>query len=168
MPAWRLAFCYMRWQGGGSEDVGTSKLSGHFREENSVAIRESRDQIGKILPERIRWLAIASGCIAAIAGALGFGLFFPILPTFLIVGAIIQPHFPRQGRGLMWVGALFLSVFVLPPGAAILLDSVRGLPYHDVNFVGMTLLWSASFLLLGWCDAELVIEARKTLRSRKP
>ncbi len=133
-----------------------------------MAITESKGQIGKVLPGRIRWLAIATGGIAAVTGSLGFGLFFPIVPSFLIVGAITQPRFPRQGRWLMWVGALSLSVFVLPPGTAILLDSVRTLrSYRDYNLVGMTLLWCASFLLLGWCDAELVIEACKNAALQK-
>jgi uncharacterized membrane protein len=62
----------------------------------------------------------------------------------------------------MLVGALFLSLYVLPIGAVILLECLKTLrSYHDFNIVAVTLGWAGSFLLLAWCDAALMIESRK-------
>jgi hypothetical protein len=80
----------------------------------------------------------------------------------MIVGAIAQPRFHRFGFWLMLVGALLLSLWVLPIGVAVLFDSFRMLRlYHDFNAVSVTSLWAGSFFLLVWCDAALMIESRK-------
>jgi len=111
---------------------------------------------------RTRWLAILAGCVAAITGAVSVTLLFPIIPSILIFGAIAQPRFHRSGFWLMLVGALFLSLWVLPIGAVILLGSFKTLRlYHDFNMVAGTFGWAASFLLLAWCDAALMIESRR-------
>jgi hypothetical protein len=80
----------------------------------------------------------------------------------MIVGAIAQPRFHRLGFWLMLVGALLLSLWVLPIGVEVLFESFRmmGL-YHDFNAVSVRLLWAGSFLLLVWCDAALMIESLK-------
>jgi len=110
---------------------------------------------------RTRWLAISAAFVAAITGAVSLSLLFPVVPIILIFGAIVQPRFHRTGFWLMWVGALFLSVWVLPIGVTILLGFFKTPSYHDFNAVGVTLGWAASFLLLAWCDAALMIESRK-------
>jgi hypothetical protein len=62
----------------------------------------------------------------------------------------------------MLVGALFLSLYVLPIGAFIVSDSFKTLRlYHDFNVVAVTFGWAGSFLLLAWRDAALMIESRK-------
>ena len=94
-------------------------------------------------------------------GRSSLSLFFPVVPSILIFGAIAQPRFHRTGFWLMWVGALFLSLWVLPIGATILLGFFKTPSYHDFNAVAVTLGWAVSFLLLAWCDAVLMIESRK-------
>ena len=62
----------------------------------------------------------------------------------------------------MVVGALFLSLWVLPIGVIVLLGCLKTLRiYHDFNVVAVTLGWAGSFLLLAWCDAALMVENRK-------
>ena len=137
-------------------------MSGHLR------INESKSQITEVVASRVRWPAIATGCLTAVAGSLSFGWLFPIVPGFLILGAIVQPRFPRPGRGLMCVGALFLTITVLPIGFGILFESFRTLRSHpDFNMLGMTLLWVVSFLLVMWCDIALVIEGVRLGRARQ-
>ena len=115
-----------------------------------------------LVSARTRWLAILAGCVAGITGAVSISLFFPLVASLLIFGAIAQPRFHRTGFWLMLVGALFLSLYVLPIGAGILLGSFKTLRlYHDFNIVAVTLGWAGSFLLLAWCDAALMIEGRK-------
>jgi hypothetical protein len=109
---------------------------------------------------RTRSLAILAGCVAAITGAVSLSQLFPIVSSPLIFGAIAQPRFPRSGFWLMLVGALVLSVYMLPFGTVVLLDSFKTLrSHHDFNIVAVTLGWVSSFLLLVWCDAALLIES---------
>jgi len=115
-----------------------------------------------LVAARTRWLAILAGCVAGITGALSVSLFFPIVPSLLILGAIAQHRFHRFGFWLMVVGALFLSLWVLPIGAIVLLGSLRTLHlYRDFNIVAGILGWTGSFLLLAGCDTALMIESRK-------
>ena len=44
-----------------------------------------------IFPERLRWVAIATGAASALAL---FPILFLLYPALLIVGGIIQPSFP--------------------------------------------------------------------------
>ena len=116
-----------------------------------------------LIAGRTRWLAILTGCVAAITGAVSVSLFFPIVPSLLIFGAIAQPRFHRSGFWLMLVGAILLSLYVLPIGAFILLDSFKTLRlHHEFNVVAVTFGWAGSFSLLAWCDAALMIESHKS------
>ena len=122
----------------------------------------------RILPRKIRLLAVAAGCLSGVAGCLGMGLLFWIYPSLLILGAVAQPRFPRSGRWLMYVGAPILSVWILPYGVGVVSDGVRNLPrYHDVNSLVVIILWAMSFSLVAWCDIALVIEAIKANRPRQ-
>ena len=115
-----------------------------------------------LVTARTRWLAILAGCVAGITGSLSVSLFFPIVPSLLILGAIAQPRFHRSGFWLMVVGAVFLSLWVLPIGVIVLLGALTTLHlYHDFNIVAGILGWIGSFLLLAGCDAALMIESRK-------
>jgi hypothetical protein len=53
---------------------------------------------------KIRWQAVALGCFVGIAGSIGMGLGFSIMPVVLIVGVFLQPKFPKLGLGadLRW------------------------------------------------------------------
>lgn len=115
-----------------------------------------------IVARRVRWLAILTGCVAAVTGAVSVGLMFPIYAGFLLAGAIVQPRRQRSGFWLMIVGAFLLGVWVVPIGSAILLSSFMTLHlFHDFNIVAVTLLWSGSLILLVWCVVALAIEGRK-------
>jgi hypothetical protein len=60
----------------------------------------------------------------------------------------------------MWLGALLLSLAVLPIGIRILFDGVRTLrSYHDYRVLGVISLWVVSFSLVTWCDIALLLEA---------
>jgi hypothetical protein len=61
---------------------------------------------------KIRWQAVALGCFVGIAGSIGMGLGFSIMPAVLIVGVFLQPKFPKLGLGLICAGSLLLSFFV--------------------------------------------------------
>jgi len=100
-----------------------------------------------IVSREVRWLAIATGCFTAVAGSLGFGWLFPITPSFLIAGAILQPRFPRVGRGLMLAGALWLSLWVLPYGVAVLGS------YSKIDRLATIGIVLVSVLLVTLCDS---------------
>src|ERR1700689_3361940 len=63
-----------------------------------------------IISGKIRQLALASGCVVGLAGFFYAGPFSLIAVCPLILGALIQPHFPRSGRLLLSVG-VFLPTF---------------------------------------------------------
>jgi hypothetical protein len=119
----------------------------------------------EIIPGRIRWLAIGTGCIAVVAGFVSIGSLFPIVPSVLILGALIQPRFLRLGRWLISVSAFLLSLAVLPLGVAILFKGVRTV--RSYTELGVISIWAVSVLLVTWCDAELLIEARGKSRERR-
>ena len=113
-------------------------------------------------------MAIVAGCFSASVGLLVFGWLFPVVPAFLVLGAIVQPHSPRPGRWLMWLGAFLLSLVVLPIGVETLLGGIRALGFYRDRF--MLVPFSLSFvsvLLVLWCDAVLLIEDMTMRRNRK-
>ena len=115
-----------------------------------------------IVSRKIRWLAVATGFLTAIAGSLGFGILFSIIPSFMVVGAILQPRFPRLGRGLMLAGALWLSAWVFPYGGSVLLSyKVIGRP----DVIGFAF---GSVVLVAFCDVALVIEEVRIRRNVTP
>lgn len=124
-----------------------------------LGINESEYRTNMIVSGKIRWLAVVTGCFTAVAGSFGFGLYFSIVPTFLIVGAIAQPRSPRSGRWLMWVGALFLSLWVLPVGISALLS------YRLVGRLDVIALSLVSVLLVSSCDFALLIDAVRMRRA---
>ncbi len=65
----------------------------------------------------------------------------------------------------MWIGAILLSVVMIPFGIEVLAGGVATLrSYHDFNVVAILSLWLVSFSLLVWCDLELGREARQVKR----
>ena len=121
-----------------------------------------------IFPGRIRLLAILAGCVSGLIGSLSMGYGFAIFPSLLILGAVAQPLFPRSGRWIMRIGALILSIPVLPYGGGLMLLSVKHLyGAHDFNFLAVLTLWAVSFSLLTWCDVVLLVEAIRGSRPRQ-
>ncbi len=108
---------------------------------------------------KIRWLAGATGCLTAVTGCLDAGLGFAVVPGFLVAGAALAGRFPRNGRVLIWFGAVVLTLCVLPVGAGILLLSLRGGTDPRVRAAAVV-----SVLLVVWCDVALVTDAVKTRR----
>jgi len=120
---------------------------------------ESEGRTSGIVVPRTRWLVVATGCFTAVAGSLGFGLGFAIVPSFLIVGALMQPRCPRAGRGLICAGALWLSFWVFGVGVFMLHEHQSTDP---PSVVGLTL---TSVLLVALCDLAIVIEEVKIRRT---
>ena len=120
----------------------------------------------EIMPTRLRWVAIAAGCVA---GAFGVSLtfLFPLFSVPLILGALTQPRSTRSGRWLMWVGALILSCFSLYFAWAIMLEDFRGVPHYDLITVAFFYLSIATVILVSWCDVELVLDAIRLKRIAK-
>jgi hypothetical protein len=125
-----------------------------------VGISGSEYRMNVIVSSKTRWLAVATGCFTAVAGSLGFTWGFAIVPGILIVGAIVQPLFPRAGRVLMCAGAVSLSCWVLTFCAFILPES------RFADRPAVIALTSVSVLLVALCDVAIVIEEVKIRRSQ--
>ncbi len=131
-----------------------------------MGINESESRTW-IVSRRTRWLAIATGCITAVAGSVSLTVLIAIVPILLILGAVVQPRYPRSGLGMMLLSALSLSSWVIPIGIGIMFESVSTLrKYHDFNMVAVTALYVVSFFLVVCCDAVLVIDFLKLTRFR--
>jgi hypothetical protein len=108
-------------------------------------------------------LAIVTGCVASIPGALSLGLFPAIGASVLIFGAILQPRYRRVGAILLALGTLFLTVTVLPIGVVMIVAIIRTWHFFSgFNEAAITLLWLISFILVVWFDVTIVLEAVKT------
>lgn len=119
----------------------------------------------RILSSRLRWLAVAAGCISGIA-LVSFVVLaaFGILP---IVAAAIQRRTPRVGRMVLYVGAAALTYLVVPFGMIALRDTIKtGFFRLDFVAVTLTLAWILSPPLVIWCDVALVLEAVRERRAR--
>jgi hypothetical protein len=110
-----------------------------------------------IFSRRIRWLAVAAGLASALALCPILFLFYPAL---LIVGAVIQPRFPRTGMWFVWAGAAEVCVVL------IIYDSLL-FPHRLSQPDYMTLTFSVSTILIMWCSAELVADGLNQLRIRR-
>ena len=117
---------------------------------------KSNGQNAGIIGGRTRWLAVATGLFTGVAGSFGLGLGFATVPIFLIVGAIMQPRFPRSGRGLICAGALWLTFWVFDVGVLMLVERHSGDRLGVVNVLTL-----ASVLLVTLCDSAIVIEEVK-------
>jgi hypothetical protein len=114
-----------------------------------------------IIPNKVRWLALAAGCAFGVAGFFYAGLFSMIAACPLILGALVQPHLPRSGRLLISVGVLLSTLyggfFLLP----IVVSINRLRLHHDVRDLGFLSLFLVAVLLVGWSDVELIRDARR-------
>jgi hypothetical protein len=128
--------------------------------------RESESQTDEVVAIRTRWLAVVTGCFTAVAGTFVGGLFF-LIPSFLILGAVVQPRSPRSGRWLMWLGAFLLSLMTLPLASVLLSESIPTLRVHyDYGELTLVSLCAMSVFLVIWCDVELVVDAIRMRRGR--
>ena len=116
-----------------------------------------------VVSGKIRWLAVLTGGFTAVAGSLGFTWGSAIVPAILIVGAIVQPRFPRAGRLLMCAGALSLSFWVLCFGIFIFPED----PFPFTNRSGALVFNLVSVLLVALCDVALVTDEVKSRRTRR-
>lgn len=120
----------------------------------------------RILPSRLRWLAVAAGCVSGIALVSFVALAaFGILP---IVGAAIQGRIPRVERMVLYVGAAALIYLVVPFGLIVLRDTIKT-GFFRLDFVALTLTlaWILSPPLVIWCNVALVAEAVRERRTRR-
>jgi len=116
-------------------------------------------------PSRIQWLAGAAGCAAGAAlWSLSWILSFAAI--FLIVGAAVPRWFPRAGRWFILAPALLLSAIILPIGIAnpgLLVWNFLVGP-HDFIFVGVSLVWLLSPILLIWCITAVLTDCHTRRR----
>jgi hypothetical protein len=110
---------------------------------------------------KIRWLAVATGCLTVVMTILDGLSLLAVVPILLILGAALAGNSPREGRYLMWIGSAALSAYALPIGIGILLVSLRG--GTDLILI-VTIL--VMVLMVLWCDLVLVIDGFKTMRTR--
>lgn len=119
---------------------------------------EFRKHADALVTPKTRWLAIVTGCISGMTGALVFSPLFFFLPAILILGAAIQRWSPRPGRWLMWFGSLFLTLdsrgfFIVA------LEPSRVLGFQQVV---IRLLLILCVGLIWRCDVALVIDLYKS------
>lgn len=109
------------------------------------------------MPSKIRWLAVATIIVTAVATFAVGGEFFTIP---LILGVITEKWTPRRGRWLMWVGAAYLTVTALQMEVVIFPEIIaESRAYHHI--AGLGPIFIASILLITCCDVMLLIDAMK-------
>jgi hypothetical protein len=129
--------------------------------------KEAVESVGykqRVLPQKILWLAIATGLAT---GSALLSSYWPlsVLSILLIFAGIIQPRSPQLGRILLSVVAPLMSVWVIPVGFVILWETLGVEPgRHDPLFLALTTSWMLSPILLLWCDVALIVEARRERR----
>jgi hypothetical protein len=123
-----------------------------------LKVNQSENLATGILDSKLRWFVVATGCFAAIAGSFRFGLASACVPSFMIVGAIVQRRFPHPGRVLVSAGAIALSYWVVT--AAFMPIETGPVNHHPDEFA----LALASALLVALCDLAIVFEEAKIRR----
>ena len=103
----------------------------------------------------LHWIAAITGLVTF--SSLAMTLLYLPLPILLIVGAAIAGRWPRTGRWLMWIGAVVLSVCVLPVYTVLLFGPREYLP--GAMAVLISLGWKTSLILLPLFDVMLVVDA---------
>lgn len=113
-----------------------------------------------VLPRGVRWTAIAAGIVTAViffaSGWLGL-----LLPSTLIIGAIVQPYVHRPGKWLLIAGAFSLTVM---SASALAERSMRLRELFPLQFdnIVFPLLALILFILIIWCDVGLIVYALKS------
>jgi hypothetical protein len=123
-------------------------------------MNESTSQTDVALSKLARWIAIATGLVTAGFGFVSSSRPFLIVPISLVLGAAVQPYSPRQGRRVIWVSSILLSIGLLPLVPVLFRESgTASGSYRDFNYMGMLLLLWLSPLLVATCDIVLVVDA---------
>jgi uncharacterized membrane protein len=107
------------------------------------------------VPRYIRWLAILTGCSTVVFSVSAFGA------PFLILGAAIQSRARTTGRWLMWIGALLLSLFLVPLSSE-LVNEIRRTFWSDT--FAIVLLAAIATILVYCCDIALLVEGFRSRR----
>ena len=119
----------------------------------------------RVLPQKIRWLAIAAGFVTGSA-VLSFTWLLSVPAILLMFAGIVQPRSPQLGRLVLSVVAPLIGVGAIPVGALFLWEMARGAPFpHDPLGLAITSSWVLSPILLIWCNATLLAEAIRERRS---
>jgi hypothetical protein len=117
----------------------------------------------RVLPRKVRWLAVVTGCVVGIA-LLSFK-WLAVCGIVLIAAAVVQPWMPRTGRWALSVVAPLLGIWIVPMGGLFLLGAVKGETLGlDIYSRGLAFAWMLSPLLLIWCNVALVVEARRVAK----
>jgi hypothetical protein len=128
-----------------------------------VKIGVSDNDTGRAVPRKVRWLAIAAGCSSGVGGSLLFGPLFSFFPAVLILGGILQPHSPRLGRWLLWIGAVFSSAYVGLFVAPQAVGAIMGLSLdYTLQDWGVVSVLFVSVVLVAWSDVSLIVEAKRS------
>lgn len=123
----------------------------------------------KSVSSKLRWFSMATGIATGAAGVLAFGWLFLIVPSVLIVGALVQPRAPRSGKLLMWVGAGIVSIVIVPVGFEVLRESNNmARLVNDPKTLAILLLFITSTALVIWCDIALAVNAVRNLNHGVP
>jgi hypothetical protein len=111
-----------------------------------------------LISDRTRWFAVITGFVTACAGVFAGGLFL-VMPIPLILGAVIQPRFPRAGRGLICAGALWLTFWVFDIGFFMALEN------RSNDHLAVVAFSLVSVLLVVLCDLAIVMEEVRIRRA---
>lgn len=84
-----------------------------------------------------------------------------MLPTPLIIGAIVQSRFRHLGRGLICFGAIMTSGFVFAIGIFTLLET------HTPDLPWRLALIAVSVILMVLCDWVILVNELRMRRKRK-
>jgi hypothetical protein len=107
-----------------------------------------------VFSRKIRWLAVLAACSSAVFGPSALG------SPFLILGAVIQPRAPTTGKWLAWLGALLLSIIVIPFGSGTVFEDARLLlSGHNIANGWLFPLFLVATSLVLCCDIVLVTDA---------
>jgi hypothetical protein len=113
-----------------------------------------------VFSARIRWVAIATGVVSALALLPALFLLYPAL---LIAGGLMQPRFQTAGKWFLWAGAANLWVLVIVYDAMMIQDTWG--PTKASEY--MVLTFSVTTVLLIWCSVEFIADALKRTRARR-
>ncbi len=125
-----------------------------------MEVRDSKNISHEIASAKLRRLALVASVVTAIAGSLGLGLYFLIVPSFLALGTLLQPYFHGAGRLLMWIGSILLSLWIFPYGLGTLFS------YRLVARVDVLGLALASLVLVVLCDVGLAMDLARRKRTQ--
>jgi hypothetical protein len=122
---------------------------------------KGNDRGPRVLPDKLRVLSLAAGCISGLAGFFLFGIVFLVFPVLQILGAIIQPYSPRLGYWVLSAGVAILTASVGGFFGTQIFFIMRDIPhFHDPEILGVLFLFSLSLVLVVWVDVALIINER--------